>query len=117
MILRLITYSLTSALGLMLIKRSMSKLQVLDLQQIMGIIRTWDFAVGFTLYLAAFLYWLYLLSNYELSRAFPIAGGLVMLFIVVFSVLFLNERLILVNILGIILMQVSIVMINYGRAS
>lgn len=115
MILSLMIYALLSAFGLMLIKASMSKLLALNLQQIIRVIFGWNFAIGFVLYFAGFLYWLYLLSHYELSKAFPIASGLVMLFTVIFSVLLLRERLLLINIFGIVLMQISIVMISYGQ--
>jgi len=113
MILKLIAYALASASGLMLIKKSVSKLSSLNYQQIASILFSWNFSIGFMLYLGSFLYWLYLLSRYELSRIFPIVSGLVILFTVIFSIFFLREKLLLINVLGIGLMQVSIVMISY----
>ena len=116
MIIGLILYALASASGLILIKKSLSELPTLGLRQIAGVVFSGTFAIGFVLYLAAFLYWLYMLIHYELSKAFPIASGLMMLFTVVLAAFFLREKLSLINILGIVLMQISIVMINYGRA-
>lgn len=115
MVLRLIIYAIASASGLLLIKRAISGQLTLNFRQMALIICSPGFVIGFTLYLGAFLYWLYLLSQHELSRATPIASGLIMSFTVVFGVFFLKEKLLPINILGIILIQMGVLMVSYGK--
>lgn len=64
--------------------------------------------VGLMLYGFSFLVWLRILSTYDLSKSYPIFATIVFLFTTAGSVLFLNESVSLLRILGIAIMLIGI---------
>jgi multidrug transporter EmrE-like cation transporter len=95
-------YVLASAAGLVLIKQA-------------GEIRSWRFAAGFLLYGAGFLVWLWILRRLPLSVAFPTAAGALIAATVLGGYLFLGERLLIAQAVGIALILVGIVLV-FGRS-
>jgi multidrug transporter EmrE-like cation transporter len=95
-------YVLASAAGLVLIKQA-------------GEIRSWRFAAGFLLYGAGFLVWLWILRRLPLSVAFPTAAGALIAATVLGGYLFLGERLLIAQAIGIALILVGIVLV-FGRS-
>ena len=93
-----LTFAMSSSGGLLLIKKAFNaqKYEGISSWQIEGIINLFYggiFLPGFFLYLTGFLIWLYILSKYDLSTAFPIASGMLYVGILMSSTLFLHERL------------------------
>jgi multidrug transporter EmrE-like cation transporter len=80
-----------------------------------GEIRSWRFAAGFLLYGAGFLVWLWILRRLPLSVAFPTAAGALIAATVLGGYLFLGERLLIAQAIGIALILVGIVLV-FGRS-
>jgi multidrug transporter EmrE-like cation transporter len=74
----LLVYTIISTLGLFKIKQS-------------ALVLSTDFAIGFVLYVLGFLLWMYMLRLFELSIAFPIAAGALILATQLASYAFLGE--------------------------
>lgn len=91
-------YVLASAAGLVLIKRADE-------------LWSWRFAAGFVLYGAGFLVWLWLLRRLPLSVAFPTAAGALIAATVLGGYLFLGERLVIAQAIGIAFILVGIVLV------
>lgn len=91
-------YVLASAAGLVLIKRA-------------DALMSWRFAAGFALYGAGFLVWLWLLRRLPLSVAFPTAAGTLIAATTLGGYLFLGERLVVAQLVGIGLIAAGIVLV------
>jgi multidrug transporter EmrE-like cation transporter len=91
-------YVLASAAGLVLIKQA-------------DALVSWRFATGSALYGAGFLVWLWLLRRLPLSVAFPIAAGALIATTVLGGYLFLGERLVVAQVIGIAFILAGIVLV------
>jgi len=91
-------YVLASAAGLVLIKQADTTW-------------SWRFATGFLLYGAGFLVWLWLLRRLPLSVAFPTAAGALIAATVLGGYVFLGEKLLAPQVIGIALILVGIVLV------
>lgn len=91
-------YVLASAAGLVLIKRA-------------DTVSSWRFVAGFVLYGAGFLVWLWLLRRLPLSVAFPTAAGALIAATILGGYLFLDEKLVSAQAVGIAFILVGIVLV------
>lgn len=74
----------------------------------------WPFALGFASYAIGFVIWLKLLRSMDLSVAFPVAAGSLIIATQVAGVLFLNERLTIYRGVGVMLILLGVSVI-YGK--
>ena len=73
--------------------------------------------IGILFYGFSFLLWLYIVSKSNLTYIFPIQVALVNLFVVLESVILLNEKVGLVQGLGIIVITIGVIMMKWGSTS
>ena len=99
LIIMLIVYTILSTYGLFKIKQS---------QLAVG----FDFAFGFAFYLAGFALWMYMLKLFDLSVAFPMAAGALIVATQLVSYAFLNESFTLVKVCGSMLIIAGIFLIH-----
>lgn len=99
LIILLILYTVLSTYGLFKIKQS---------QLIIG----FDFTFGFAFYLTGFALWMYILKLFDLSVAFPMAAGALIVATQFVSYAFLNESFDLVKVCGSVLIIAGIFMIH-----
>ncbi|MGH8454985.1 MAG: SMR family transporter [Nevskiales bacterium] len=92
------SYVLASAAGLVLIKQADTTL-------------SWRYAAGFLLYGSGFLLWLWLLRRLPLSVAFPTAAGALIAATVLGGYVFLGEKLLVPQAVGIALILVGVVLV------
>lgn len=95
----LVVYTILSTFGLFKIKES-------------GLAIGFDFALGFSFYLAGFALWMYMLKLFDLSVAFPMAAGALIVATQFVSYAFLHEAFSLVKAGGSVLIIVGIVLIH-----
>lgn len=90
-------YGICSAFGLLLIKKFTLTLKI-------------DFLAisGFFLYGFGFLIWLYILKKMPLSSAFPIASGILIIGTSILGLLFLNEKISYLKIVGLLFIFIGI---------
>ena len=96
----LLGYALVSVAGMVLLKGAGSRFSVKG-------------AVGFALYLAGFAIWIgIILRIMPLSKAFPLAAGLLMLGTQLAGWLLLNERIGLPQSFGVALILAGVILVN-----
>lgn len=115
MIIKLIIYLILTVSGLMLFKvggntnyisLSLSKLDMsISAISILGIV----------CYGCSFLLWLNIIKSEDISYIFPIANGLVTILTVIGGVLFLQEKVTLMQCIGTIVVIIGVVIINIGK--
>jgi multidrug transporter EmrE-like cation transporter len=88
-----IAYVATSSFGLLLLKRSLSRIRAADAAILTLSPDTLLLAAGFVLYVVSFGLWMRILARLPLSTAYPIAIGLTLACSTAGAVLLLNERL------------------------
>ena len=110
----LLTYVILSSMGLVLFKLGTSS-NVFALT-IFGhnITLSWKMIVGVIFYGISFLLWLYIVSKNNLTYIFPIQVALVNLFVVVESVILLNEKISLIQGIGILIIIFGVIMVKWG---
>ena len=75
---------------------------------------SWKMIIGILFYGMSFLLWLYIVSKNDLTYIFPIQVALVNLFVVVESIIFLDERISLIQGLGILVIVFGVIMVKWG---
>jgi len=112
-ILLFLSYGLTSGLGLLILKSSMTGVQ-LTFKSLLNQFFTINFIIGFSLYTVGFIIWMIILSIYDLSRAFPIAMSIFFIISTAGSIIVLHESFSYVHIIGAILCLFGILMISHS---
>lgn len=104
-------YLVCSVSGLMLLKTSITGLELNSLPSYIGLLLNLKFVVGFFLYATSFLVWLVLLSKKDLSSIYPVVMGLSYLLIMLAAVLILKEDFTLGKVIGAVLIGLGVVTI------
>ncbi len=110
----LFTYVILTSMGLVLFKLGTTG-NTFDLA-LFGhtITLSWKMIIGIMFYGISFLLWLYIVSKNDLTYIFPIQVALVNLFVVVESIIFLNEKISLVQGIGILVVIFGVIMVKWG---
>ena len=111
MIIYILIYLIFSTLGLFLLKASLISVKFNSIVNLIELVKNVEFVVGFFLYGLSFIVWLFLLSKKDLSYIYPIVIGLSYLFVILTSVLFLNEGFTVAKLIGVILVGLGVVVI------
>lgn len=107
-------YSLTSGFGLILLKRSLTGINLrLSFNSIINAISL-ELIIGFFLYAIGFICWMAILSKFNLNIAFPIAMSLFFIVTGFGSYFILGEALNLKVIVGMIICLAGIILISVG---
>ena len=114
----IMVYAMFSISGLILLKKGFTEVSSVTglsvgkaaLQSVANAI----FVGGVLIYLTSFLIWLYILSRYELSVAFPVATGVLCLAIMGSSYLLLNEPITVYKVFGTLLIVAGVFSIVKG---
>jgi multidrug transporter EmrE-like cation transporter len=88
-----VVYVTTSSFGLLLLKRSLSRMRDADVALLSFSPESLLLLAGAALYVVSFAVWLRILARLPLSTAYPVAIGLTMAFSTTAAVLLLGERL------------------------
>ncbi len=88
-----VVYVTTSSFGLLLLKRSLSRMRDADVALLSFSPELLLLLAGAALYVVSFAVWLRILARLPLSTAYPVAIGLTMAFSTTAAVLLLGERL------------------------
>lgn len=105
----LTAYVASSSLGLLLLKRSLSRIAATNEGMLALSPDTLLMTAGLVLYIASFALWLRILARLPLSTAYPIAIGLTMTFSTTGAVLLLGERLGAIKLAGMLFIFVGCV--------
>ena len=114
LLLYLAVYAVISALGLALLKMSMSAAAG-NGAMIPSLLRDWRFLVGFTLYAAGFVMWMVLLQRHELTLVFPMAAGSLFVGVGLMGVLLLQEQLQIGRIIGMAVIVLGVGILSWSR--
>ena len=107
----LLFYILTSTTGLLLLRRTLSEVVAFDVSSLRGLVTNPLFIGGVLSYIISFLTWLYLLSQRDVTTIYPIALGLGYTAVVISSLIFLQERISAIQLVGIILIGLGLLLI------
>jgi multidrug transporter EmrE-like cation transporter len=88
-----VVYVTTSSFGLLLLKRSLSRMRDADVALLSFSPESLLLLAGAALYVVSFAVWLRILARLPLSTAYPVAIGLTMAFSTTAAVLLLGERI------------------------
>ena len=72
----------------------------------------WDFLIGVALCLFGLIFWLRVLASYEISRALPIAGGIVYVAMFFIGRFILKEQVGWITFMGIVCIIIGIVLLQ-----
>jgi len=105
-------YTLTSVVGLLLLKHALPLVRVdwpaaLSVSSPMLLL-----AAGACLYISSFAVWMIILARQELSSAYPTAVGLTLVFSTIGAAVLLSEALTVVRIVGIGLIFIGILLVT-----
>lgn len=107
----IIAYLFFSTFGLMLLKSSMSGVDVSSISEYIKLFCNFRFLVGFCFYVISFLVWLVLLSKKELSFIYPVVIGLSYVSIMVMASLILKESFTVAKLMGVIVVGIGVILI------
>ena len=96
-------YVATSSFGLLLLKRSLSRIRAAGGAMLVVSPDTLLLAAGFALYVVSFALWVRILARLPLSTAYPVAIGLTLAFSTTGAVLLLGERVGALKLAGMLL--------------
>lgn len=105
------SYGICSGLGLILLKMAVSEPHF-SMQRIILLAFDLKFLLGFGLYVAGFLLWLFILSKYRLNVAFPVAMSIFFIISSLGSYFILSEPFNAKHLIGIGLCFVGILMVG-----
>ncbi len=106
-------YLVLSSVGLALLRKSFSAFESFSLFQL---IRSVHFWIGGLLYGSGFVIWLWMLAKNNLSYIFPVAAGGLVVATATLGVLFLHERLLPLQVVGIVLILGGILLVTLGKS-
>src|SRR5215469_11247978 len=104
-----IAYVTTNSVALLLLKRSLGRIEKAGQTLLALTPDTLLLAAGLGLYIASFLMWIRILARMPLSTAYPISIGLTLAFSTTGAAILLGERLGALKITGILLIFVGCV--------
>lgn len=107
-------YILMSAFGMLFIKLGSTHTHILFHNQAFLININLKFFLGLVLYAGSFLMYTVVLAKFDLSFVQPVAAGICMVLAVIFGVFFLQEKLTVYNIIGIIMIIAGVVLIGWN---
>ena len=102
-------YALFGSAGIMLFKIALNSRN--EDSQLINIIFTFKFILGFAFYGISFLLWIYILSRYKVNIAYPISVSLFFIITALGSYFILNEPFGIYKIIGFTLCLVGILLI------
>lgn len=110
-------YVVCSAGGLLLIKdifnaRVIEGNPVWHVEWLFRLLMNGRFLSGFFLYFLGFVIWLYMLSRYEMSLAFPIASGALYAGLLIGSAFWLHEDIGVMRVAGVFLILAGILFVS-----
>lgn len=110
-------YVICSAGGLLLIKevfnaRLIGGNPVWQAEWLFSLLMNGKFLSGLLLYFSGFVIWLYMLSRYEMSLAFPIASGTLYVGLLIGSALWLHEEVGIMRVAGVFLILAGILIVS-----
>lgn len=98
----IVIYTILSSSGLFFLKKS---------QLVVDSV----FLYGFVLYLGGFVLWLYILKNYPLSIAFPVASSGIILATQLIGFLFFEEPITTLKVTGISMIIIGIIILHWNN--
>ena len=104
-------YAIFSGAGLIVLKTAMTE-NPPELSKLYNLIYSTKFLVGFLLYAAGFLTWMFILSKFRLNFAFPISISLFFIVLSLGSYFFLKETFGGYQIIGTILCLSGILLVS-----
>jgi drug/metabolite transporter (DMT)-like permease len=108
-------YAMMSTIALLLMKSGLSSPSFHgQLHPMISISFSYRLILGVALYIASFVTWLLIIRHASVVIAYPLSIGLIQLFLMVGSHLFLHSRLTLMTILGSILVLAGVVLLSMG---
>lgn len=112
----IVVYVFCSAGGLLLMKGVFNAGQngenhVWNVEWFFHLLINGKFILGFLLYFAGFVLWLYMLSRYEMSRIFPIASGALYAGLLIGAALWLHEEVGWLRLMGVFLILSGILIV------
>jgi multidrug transporter EmrE-like cation transporter len=105
-------YTIASTVGLVVVKSTLPKLQLVALPGSLLTSASLQFAGGFVLYVMSFAVWIVILARFPLSVAYPIAIGLTMAGSAMAAVVVLDEAFGALKLFGFILIFGGTVMLS-----
>lgn len=110
----LLLYVFLSSMGLVLFKLGAREntFELVILSHHLNL--SWKMIIGILFYGFSFLLWLYIVSKNDLTYIFPIQVALVNLFVVIESVVLLDERISLIQGIGILIIIFGVIMVKWG---
>lgn len=108
-------YLFCSTIGLMFLKTSIIGRELNSISAYIGSMSNYKFIMGFFLYAASFLSWLFLLSRKDLSFIYPVVVGLSYVLIMLMAVIILKENFTFNKALGALLIGAGIIIIFAQR--
>ena len=74
-----------------------------------------DYLLGIVFYLLSFILWMFILQLFNLTYISPVAYGITYIFIMIFSFIFLNERISKEQIIGVFLIIIGILIASIKK--
>jgi multidrug transporter EmrE-like cation transporter len=108
-------YVASSSIGLLILKRSLSRIQSAGSTIFAPSPDALLLWAGFGLYVVSFMIWVRILARMPLSTAYPIAIGLTLAFSTAGAALLLGERLGALKIVGILLIFAGLMALSLER--
>lgn len=106
-------YAMMSTLALILMKSGLSSPSFhVQLHPTVSISFSYRLVLGMVLYIASFATWLLIIRHASVVIAYPLSIGLIQLFLMISSHLFLHNRLTLITIIGSVLVLAGIVLLS-----
>jgi drug/metabolite transporter (DMT)-like permease len=102
-ILLFLSYALCSGSGLVILKNVVSNQSTNNLNDVLNVLLSGRFVLGFLFYACGFILWMVILSKFKLNVAFPIAMSLFFIVSSLGSYFFLKESFGIQNMIGILL--------------
>lgn len=110
-----VIYLIASVSGMLLVKIGAEATNLGVNQGVIGLNMPWYSIVGMLLYIISFLLWMVLLNSHNLSYIYPISMGLSQALILIVAVLVLKEEIAPVQWIGIVVVLIGVVLINYKK--
>jgi multidrug transporter EmrE-like cation transporter len=111
LLLNIAIYLLSSTLGLLLLKTSVSD----GKPNFFSLLTNYKFLFGFLLYAISFLSWILLLSKKDLTFIYPIVVGLSYIVILTTSIIFLHEEMTYVKIIAALFIGCGIILFTLNK--
>ncbi len=111
----LFIYVLTSSIGMVLIKKGGANTSIGIEKGNFQIQISFIILLGIVFYLLSFILWMFILQLFNLTYISPVAYGITYIFIMIFSFIFLNERISKEQIIGVFLIIIGILIASIKK--